>query len=177
MIYSGSGNLPRHIYCYVDSSFIRREAIGFEPCVWFGLHSHPSRAWGCHVMLECGAVYRGLPPHALGFTSSPSPWTIEQAQAWDCYGIQFSAIEYEFLAGLRVETKTNGSGRYLFTVVPLNDGYSAEPTQSKEFMFCRMENGRLCILPTNHLLFEDKSFTSAEWPLDMKLSDSVWRVE
>jgi hypothetical protein len=177
MIYSGSGNLHRHIYCYVDSSFIRRQGTGFEPCVWFGLHSHPGRAWGCHVMLECGAVYRGLPPHALAFSDSPASWTLEQAQMWDCYGSQFSVIEYDFLSGLRVETNKSDRGRYLFTVVPIADGYTAEPSQGKEFMFCQLDNDRLCVLPTNHILFLDKSFTTLAWPKDLKASDSIWRVE
>lgn len=177
MIYSGSGNIPRHVYCYVDSAFVRRQGSGLEPCVWFGLHSYPGRAWGCHVMLECGAVYRGLPPHALAFTEQPADWGIKQAQVWDCYGDEFSVVEYDFLSGLRVETLEGESGRYLFTAVPLFDAYTAEPSQSKEFMFCQMDNGRLCVLPTNMLLFRDKSFSAPEWPTDLRLSDTTWRVE
>lgn len=177
MIYSGSGDLPKHIYCWVDRAFIRQGASGFEPCVWFAIHSAPGRAWGCHVMLECGAIYRGLPPNALAFRQNPEPWTLEAAQLWDCYGDQFSTIEYTFLSGLSVVTK-RGEGRYLFTSVPLNDGYTNAPTQAKEFMFCELSIGRLSILPTNKLLFKDKSFcTDSAWPSDLKLSDTVWRVE
>jgi hypothetical protein len=177
MIYSGSGNIPRHLYCYVDRSFVRTGGIGFEPCVWFGLHSYPGRAWGCHVMLECGAVYRGVPPHAIAFSETPGPWSLALAQRWDCYGEQFSVLEYDFLAGLGVETNKGWIGKYLFTVVPLFDAYTAEPSQSKEFMFCQMNNGRLCILPTNHLLFQDLSFTRRQWPIDIRLNDSVWSSE
>lgn len=178
MIYSGSGDIPRHLYCWVDSSFVRKDAVGYEPCVWFGLHSFPGRAWGCHVMLECGAVYRGLPPHALAFRPDPAePWDIDNAEVWDCYGTQFSTIEYAFLTGLRVGTRKHGDGRYLFTAIPLGDGYSAEPTQSKEFMFCHLDNGRLAILPTNMVLFDDPSFTEPDWPDDMRLTDQVWRAE
>lgn len=177
MIYSGSGNIPRHIYCYVDSSFVRKQTRGFEPCVWFGLQSYPGRAWGCHVMLECGAVYRGLPPHALSFSDKPKEWTIKQSQVWNCYGTKFSVVEYDFLSGLKVQTNKNEQGKYLFTAVPLFDGYTSEPTQSKEFMFCQLDNDRLCVLPTNMLLFEDKSFTVNSWPTDLKLSNNIWSVE
>lgn len=177
MVYSGSGDLPKHIYCWVDSSFIRKEASGFEPCVWFAIHSAPGRAWGCHVMLECGAIYRGLPPHSLAFQTEPAAFVLAESQMWDCYGDQFSTIEYKFLSGLRVSTPY-GEGRYLFTAVPLNDGYTNAPAQAKEFMFCELSVGRLCILPTNKLLFKDKSFcTSNTWPKDIRLSDTVWRVE
>lgn len=177
MIYSGSGDLPKHIYCWVDSSFIRKDARGFEPCVWFALHSHPGRAWGCHILLECGAVYRNVPPHALAFGVNPDSWSLQQAQMWDCYGSQFSTVEYTLLAGLRMTTREGYSGRYLFTAIPLRDGYSDHPEQAKEFMFCALDNGRLTIQPTNRVLFHDKSFCEAAWPANLVVSEKVWRAE
>jgi hypothetical protein len=65
MIYSLVGELPRHIYCFVDSTYTHTESQGFLPCVWFGLVSYPGRTWGCTVMLECGAIYRNVPAHAI----------------------------------------------------------------------------------------------------------------
>lgn len=179
MIYSGAGNLPHHKYCFVESGFIRKGATGIEPCVWFAIHSHPGRAWGCHVMLENGAVYRGVPPHAMVFDEAPLVnWGLQDAQIWDCYGTQFSIVCYDYLAGLQTVDHRGRSGRYLFTVVPLNDGYTEAPDQSKEFMFIEGDNGRLSILPTNKLLFRDSSFTKeTEWPTDLKLTNQIWRVE
>jgi hypothetical protein len=75
-------SLPFHKYVWVDSSFIRTGGLsGFEPAVWFGLVSQYGRAWGLNVMLECGAVYRSLPPHAIAFRKNPDPWTIKDAQS------------------------------------------------------------------------------------------------
>tara|TARA_R110000868_G_scaffold261331_3_gene519434 strand:+ start:9407 stop:9862 length:456 start_codon:yes stop_codon:yes gene_type:complete len=150
-----------------------------ERCVWFAIHAHAGRAWGCHVMLESGAVYRGVPPHALAFDEeADTGWELEDAQIWDCYGTQFSVIEYDYLAGLRTLDHKQREGRYMFTVVPLNDPYTQAPDQSKEFMFIEGSNGRLSILPTNKLLFRDASFTTtSDWPTDLKISDQVWRVE
>ncbi len=51
------------------------------------------------------------------------------------------------------------------------------PSQSKEFMFIQLDNGRLTIMPTNELRFHDKSYTEGDWPKDLKLNDSTWRVE
>ena len=182
MLYTGSGNIPNHIYCWVDSSFIRKEAkpYTFEPCIWFALHSKPGRSWGCHVMLECGAVYRGLPPHALAFKTDglEKDWSLHDTQIWDCYGDQFSIISYNYLHSQRAETRINNLfGRYLFTVIPMCDGYTQDPSQSKEFMFIQLDNGRLTILPTNELRFHDKSYTEGDWPKDIKLNNSIWRVE
>jgi len=174
---TGSASLPHHQYVWVDQSFIREGGTGFEPAVWFALHSHPSRAWACHVMLECGAVYRGLPPHALAFSADPDDWKLPQAEMWDCYGWDFSLLSYTFLAGLQAVTKDGVLCDYLFTAVPIGDAYSAHPSQSKEFMFMRTKGQRLVILPTNGLRFIDKSFTTEGERSRLKLSDTVWSCE
>jgi len=181
-MYSGSGDLPKHIYCFVDSSFIRTKGKGFEPCVWFAIRSWPGRAWGCHIMLECGAIYRDVPPHALAFRQQPAdPWLLDDAQRWNCYGTQFSTIEYTFLQGLNLRTRQIRNekeelGQYLFTAVPLNDGYTEEPAQAKEFVFCQLFNYRLTILPTNMVLFKDASFGKAEWPENLQPASDKWKV-
>jgi len=181
--YEGIGQLPRHLYVWVDSKFTHRVPIRWIPAVWFGLVSHPGRAWGCTVLLENGAVYRNLPPHAIAFSADPvSQWNIEDAQTWDCYGEKFTAIEYGYLSGLAVRAKTSdGSvydGRYLFTVAPLGDGFSEYPEQAKEFTFIRTDSDRLTIQPTNHVLVEEKSFTSVgDFPSDLRKQTEVWNVE
>lgn len=176
---SSSGSLPRHYYVWVDSSFLRPNGEGFEPAVWFGLHSHPGRAWGCHVLLECGAFYRGLPPHSIAFSPEPDQrhWTLKQAQVWDCYGRDFSLLVYDYLDGLRVTVKGGGTGEYLFTAAPQGDAFTQHPSQSKEFMFIRTTGDRLTIVPTNNLLFEERSFTVDQgWP-HLKRSEEVWSCE
>ena len=167
-LYTASGSLPRHQYVRVEGSFVG--ADGWLDAVWFGLHSHPGRAWGCTVMLECGAVYRNLPPHALAWgDDDPPPWTIKQAQLWDCYGAQFSTHVYTYLDGLDAVAKICGEDvecGYLFTAIPVADAYTAEPSQEKEFMFLKTHAGRLTIQPTNRVRFIEASFTdaSATWP-------------
>jgi len=182
MTFTGSGSLPLHQYVHVDRSFIRKDGHGFEPAVWFGLHSHPGRMWGCHVMLECGAVYRNLPPHALAFSEAPDPiWTEKDAQRWDCYGRDFSLLRYTYLAGLGCVARTAGaeiSAEYLFTAIPIADGFSEHPSQSKEFMFLRTDGNRLAVLPTDKVLFIESSFTTGPvWPKDLKAMSEVYSCE
>lgn len=164
------GALPRHLYVWVDSRISHREPCGYVPAVWFGLVSYPGRVWGCTVMLESGAIYRNLPPTAIAFRPDPKEnWRLRQAQTWDCYGTGFTALEYPYLSGLRCAAKCEGEdfqGSYLFTVAPVGDAFSAYPEQSKEFSFVELNNGRLTIQPTNHLLFTEKSFTRPDgWPV------------
>jgi hypothetical protein len=189
MKYTFAGQLPRHLYVWVDTAHTHKEIqpVRFTPAVWFGLTSYPGRMWGLNVMLESGAVYRGLPPHAIAFSDTPDEmdWTQDMAQQWDCYGYEFTTIEYEYLKGLDVTAKCDSGrvlrdGAYLFTAAPIGDGFSAYPEQSKEFSFIRLYNGRLTVQPTNNLLFVEKSFThnpEGEWPRGLKRQTDVWTCE
>ena len=180
MTYSQAGQLPHHQYCWVDSSFMGLSE-GFLPCIWFGLTSIHGRMWGCTVLLECGAVYRSIPPHALAFSPTPEPeWRPQQAQRWDCYGSDFSTIEYTFLRGLECQVKCEDEilvGDYLFTAAPIGDSWSRQPDQAKEFMFIRTEGDRLTVQPTNKIIFVEKSFTSTAWPTGLHTSDKIYTCE
>jgi hypothetical protein len=132
-------------------------------------------------MLECGAVYRAVPPHALAFHPDPEPeWHVDHAQRWDCYGREFSTIEYTYLRGMGTIAKNcDGEfmGEYLFTAVPIDDGFSRYPEQAKEFMFIRTDGGRLTIQPTDMVLFHDASFAIPEWPTDFKTTTEIYSCE
>lgn len=181
-LYTHSGELPRHLYVWVE-----RNAIGthdWMPAVWFGLSSYPGRVWGCHLLLECGAVYRHVPLHQLAHRrDAVSGWKPSQAQTWDCYGWQFTTIEYRYLSGLRARTRlqdgSEHSGTYLFTAVPVGDPYSAAPEQSKEFAFIALDNGRFTTQPTDRVLYEDRSFTdeATEWPTWLRRQREIWSAE
>jgi hypothetical protein len=186
--YTLVGQLPRHHYVWVDSQFTHRVPCGFVSATWYGLVSLRGRVWGCTVMLESGAVYRNLPPQALAFAPEPAAWSVNDAQRWDCYGERFSAVEYTYLTGLEVLAHCNEGaasknipGEYLFTVAPIGDGFSQYPEQAKEFSFIKLDNGRLTIQPTNHLIFRERSFTKNDamvFPLnDLKRQTEVWTCE
>ena len=183
MIYSKSGDIPIHQYCYVEQKYITGgEMDGVEPCVWFGIVAYTGRVWGCQVMLKCGAVYREVPIHALSFSKEPYSWTTELAQQWDCYGNEFSTLCYKYLYGLDVKARCGfeeHEGKYLFTAVPVGDAYSEAPDEAKEFAFIQLDNGRITCQPTNRLLFIDKSFTSkdAKWPSHLRPLESTYHAE
>ena len=65
----------------------------------------------------------------------------------------------------------------MFTAIPMLDGFSLEPEQSKEFYFIKLDNGRFTAQPTNHVLVKDKSFvTAAEWP-KLQRQTETWSVD
>ena len=73
-LHTHAGSLPTHQYVWIEPRAIGDH--GWLRAVWFGLASFPGRAWGCHVLLESGAVYRNVPLHQLASTYEPDePWT------------------------------------------------------------------------------------------------------
>jgi hypothetical protein len=71
-------------------------------------------------------------------------------------------------------------GKYLFSVAPVGDGFSADPSQAKEFLFIKLNNGRLTIQPTNHIIVKDSSFIenpTLEFPKGLKRQSEILSVE
>ena len=182
-----TGELPVHKYVFVDRQFIEEKIDNsksrYMPAAWYGLVSIPGRAWGCTVMLECGAVYRNLPPHALAFNQDPEAedWTVCLAQLWDCYCADFTTLEYKFLKGQMCDVMIDEErlkGWYLFSASHIGDGWTEEPSQNKEFMFIELACGRLTIQPTNRVLFLDKSFCEKDAKLpELIIQQSTYSCE
>jgi hypothetical protein len=188
-LFTGSGSIPVHQYVWVAREFVRTDNnTGWEPAIWFGLQSTPSRAFGLHVRLDNGAIVRNLPPHSIKWVSGEderaASWILQDAQIWDCTGEQFSIHEYKYLREMscvvRDTLDRNVEGTYLFTVVPMDDGWSREPEQQKEYLFIRTEGGRLAIRPTNMVLTLDDSqrrMDVVKWPDNIKSQAKKWHAE
>jgi hypothetical protein len=126
-------------------------------------------------------VYRNVPLHRLAHEEHAVDWETYDGQTWDCYGHHFSVVEYPFLEAVpmivKLRSKEELRGRYMFTAIPMLDGFSLEPEQSKEFYFIKLDNGRFTAQPTNHILAQDKSFTTTvEWP-KLKKQTETWSVD
>ena len=178
-----SGPIPYHMQVWVRRRFIENDVAPGEPdktrAVWCGLVSHPGRAWGCTCVLESGAIYRNLPPHAIAFEQNSPDIELSKCQKWDCYGFRWSACVYPYLDGQVMMVRDwDIRGEYLFSVQPVDDGWSREPEQNKEFTFIVMDDGNLVIQPTDRTLVIDNSFTNVvEWPTWLKRQTEKWSVE
>lgn len=180
-----SGSLLHHYEVFVDRAAVcdpNAEPGDPIPAVWFGLSSRPGHVWGCHVMLDNGAIYRDVEASSLAFSwSADKAWSPNDAQLWNCYGIQFSLIEYTFLRGMACQyQQRNGrwaDAEYLFTAVPIGDGWSRTPTQAKEFFFLRTAGNRLTIQPTNKIQWKDRSFISPTSACQLKdlVTQQEWK--
>lgn len=178
-IYTTSAPLPKHLYVWIEPNAIGEH--GWIQATWFGLVTRHGRTFGCNVLLECGAIYREVPLHKLAWRPDAITWTPREAQNWDCYGAQMSLLEYPYLTGVDAKARcaeAEYEGGYLFTIVPYGDAWSAVPSQAKEFMVIKLDNGRFTAQPTNRLLFTERSFTTKiEWPTWLKPLDETWSSE
>jgi hypothetical protein len=181
MIFSKIGYIPTHQYVYIDSTYTHKEPCGFVEAMWTGITSIPGRTWGINVILrDGGAMYRNIPPHAVAFSSEVPLWSIGDAQLWDCYSYDFTAIASPHLRGMRMQAKVNDviyRGEYLFNVTHINDGWSDTPEQDKDFYFIKLDNGRLTIQPTNRIAFMDSSFIVNDNLPRLKLHNQVYSCE
>jgi hypothetical protein len=183
MLYTKIGQIPTHKYIWVDSRFTHKTPCGLVEAEWVGITSIPGRVWGIDVTLRIGgALYRTLPPHAIRFTNNEDniDWTIKHAQLWDCYSYQFTVLRNDHLSG-RLVAKSCGRlyrGEYLFSSTFLGDGYSDSPDQDKQFIFSKLDNGRLSILPTNRVVFRDDSYIIPTDALpDLRLTEEIYSCE
>jgi hypothetical protein len=182
MNYTKIGALPTHRYIWVDSDYTHAEPCGLVEAMWVGLTAIPGRAWGINVILrEGGALYRNIPPDAIAFSSEPeSDWSIRDAQLWDCYSYHFSILQNPIMHGMEVSVMLKSGvvshGEYLFSTAHMHDGWSDAPDQDKEFIFVKLECGRLTIQPTNRVRFIDRSFTTEELPR-LKVQETVYSCE
>ena len=182
MNYTKIGALPTHRYIWVDSEYTHEKPEGLVEAMWVGLTSIPGRAWGINVILrDGGALYRNIPPHAVAFSSSSLiDWDISDAQLWDCYSYNFSILQNPIMREMEVSVKIKKEtilyGQYLFSATHLHDGWSDSPDQDKEFIFIKLDNGRLTIQPTNKVLFIDRSFSTPTIP-KLKLQEQIYYCE
>jgi hypothetical protein len=75
-----------------------------------------------------------------------------------------------------LESGVVAHGEYLFSTAHLHDGWSDAPEQDKEFIFVKLNNGRLTIQPTNRVRFIDRSFTTEALPR-LKVQETVYSCE
>lgn len=173
-------DLPFHVYGFIDRQYLSAGMRdGWEPCVWFGLTCPRNRALGLSVLLECGAVYRELPPHAFSNSVTTPAWTVQDAQAWDCFGGSAQTLEYTYLRELPVRViKSGDGGTYLFTIEFGEDGFSRYPGQTKCFHALQLEHGRLTFQPNNFLLWHESSFTTTDKPPTwLRRQPHTWHAE
>ena len=138
----------------------------------FGLQSCGGVILTFHVMTDDGMVRSRVPISEI-YTKVPTndiPFNFKQL--WDCFSINVSVIEYDFLAYHRAQIAlrdgTKVWGTYLFTVDWFNNPYSDEPSDYKCGHIFEGDDGYLLCQPNNRIFWKDSNWVTKKLPEDLK---------
>lgn len=169
---------------YVHNRFLGKELSGVTKGYWYAITSIPHRAFICHVMLENGANWAGLPLNALASIPVATETTLQICQSYDCFSYDAQVIRHHFLRDQTAKClRTNLKGRYLFTVHSVDPEGKAPfaefPEQTKTFTFIESEIGAILARPNNYLRWQDKALYDTESKIPRYERNSVihWSEE
>jgi hypothetical protein len=163
-------NLPRHIYVNVDNRFLGPEMPnGVTPGIWHGVYAREGQVLMCHVLLESGANWSGLPLHALSFTQD-FRFPAEKLMPWGAMGTNTVVWSADYLLGLAcdVHAPIEATGRHTGFVVDWVDGFSRYPHEHKPLNLIVLDSGQFALLPNNYLTYKDAHFVREEARENMK---------
>lgn len=153
-------NLPFHLYLNVSNTYLGPNMPqGVTKCMWHAAYCRPSQALMCHVLLETGAHWSGLPIHALSETLDFSR-THEQLMPWSAMGDNLEIIMMPMLEGAKayIMQPFKAMGRHTGLMFDWSDGYSRYPQEHKPLNLIQTYLGQLALLPNNYVLYDDKHF-------------------
>lgn len=118
------------------------------------------------VLLETGALFTGLPAHAITFRKDclNKILNLSEAQMWDCVSDDIEVFTIESLRYAECEVIGNqiaASGKYLFTIDFVGEGYSRHPTHWKQLHAVQTLSGDLLLYPQYRIIFLDKALCSS----------------
>ena len=190
---SRHANLPFHLYVNVNNSFLGPDMpAGTTPAIWHGVYARPYQTLYCHVLLESGAHWSGLPLHALSTTQDFS-LAREQLMPWGSMGEETEAWHAHYLEGLKCSVRAPSTagplpirievderevrvvylpqgvvGRHTGIIIDWSDGFSRYPQEHKPLNLVALDAGQFALLPNNHLTFEDAHFVEPKARENMK---------
>jgi hypothetical protein len=150
----------------------------------FGLQSCGGVILTFHVMTDDGMVRSRVPISEI-YTKVPTndlPFNFKQL--WDCFSINVSVIEYDFLAYHRAQIVlrdgTKVWGTYMFTVDWFNNPYSDEPSDYKCGHILIADDGYLLCQPNNRIYWKDSNWVTKPFPMEpstLKVDTHIESVE
>lgn len=165
-----NANLPFHLYVNVNNAFLGPDMVGYTKGIWHGVYGREYQILLCHVLLETGAHWSGLPLHAISFTDSFF-FGPDQLMPWHCMGEDIEVFYSTMLEGVKVESRKpiEMPGRHTGIIIDWKDGYSRYPQEHKPLNLIAFDQGQYALLPNNYLIFIEKHFVNPEKKWETKL--------
>lgn len=189
-----NANIPL-ISVKVKKQFLRNLEDGYGAFIngyLFGVYAQRNQALLFNVFLETGAVYYRLPINAFIVSESKASviddLKTSDLQLWDCLSNQIEVIQWSFLkdqtASVNLAHLGNIKGRYLFTIEYLqNDtgeldlSFVNVPGEYKCAHIIFLENGHLCAMPNNRIVWQDQAFVKSNPIHDYKINRNRFFAE
>jgi|GEM_PF-1882818 hypothetical protein len=157
-------NLPP-IQVYVRNEFLFGQKTGhgeFTVGHLVGVRSIQNQAFQFQVLLGDGALFTGLPAHAISFKDNAVKRDLNDCQMWDSISSEIDVIQYDLLLYMPVSLKLFSGeiikGEYLFTIDCVGKyDLSRHPIHWKMYHCIKSEEGNFHIAPQYRLRFLDKA--------------------
>ncbi len=163
--------LPFHFYVNVHNSFLGPDMPeGVTKGIWHGVFCREYQVLSCHVFLESGAHWSGLPLQALS-TTEDFRYDGNALMPWCGMGEDIEAVYLPFLEGLEARPMIdpgNPKGRHTGIIIDWKDGYSRYPAEHKPLNLIALETGQFVLFPNNYVTYKEKHFVNEKAKENMK---------
>jgi len=160
----------------------------YEKGVAVSVRSIPGSCALFQVLLENGALRDKLPLHALHAHEHMHKHPFHHLQLWNCFSANFSVVEINYLAGLRVSVRMKNDhwaeGIYLWTMQWGPDythgadlSLALHPSEHKSGHLIELECGEFAIQPNNRLRWHEPSHVTKPFYPDYVVNKDEWNCE
>lgn len=157
---SKHANLPFHLYVNIHNGFLGENMPpGVTAGIWHGVYSRSGQIILCHVLLESGANWSGLPIHALS-TSNNFAFGSSELMPWASMGEDLDVHYSKYLEGLdcSIIKPIEDKARHTGIIIDWKDGFSRYPQEHKPLNLVELRGGQFGLYPNNFIVYKDKHF-------------------
>ena len=172
---------------YVRNEFLFNQTKGHGEYTYgtlIGVRALQNQCLQFLVMLENGALFTGLPAHALCFEKPSPKRSLLDCQMWDNISDQIDVIRFDTLLYMPCTVKLEDSkeivpGQYLFSIDYVGDmDFSRCPIHWKTLHAICLEEGNFILYPQYRIRFQDTAICADNKGLlpSYIFNDNIWTV-
>lgn len=169
---------------YIRNEFILKvNQVGFTEARLVGVRSLSNQLIQFTVLLLNGALYTGLPPHAICFKKDTPKIELEESIMWDNISSEIDVVTFDLLRYMPCNVKTVSGkmmkGIYRFSIDYIgNNDLSRDPEHWKMTHVIESDSGELLIYPQYRIMFLDPALCSEPDTFsDIIHNDQIWMVK
>lgn len=173
------------IAVYVRDEFLfnddSRTTVTFGHLI--GVRSLQNQALQFSVLLGNGALYTGLPAHAISFTENAVKRNLNVCQPWDNISSTIDIVCYDTLRYMPCSIKLFNcdemqTAQYLFTIDYCGENdLSRNPEHWKQAHILKGDDGNLYAYPQYRIRFLDKALCNYSEFYSYGYNDKIWTCE